>query len=57
MPARPRIMRIALSTYADSLECSTDRSVVTIAEHRARCAYGHRWVKLDDGEWRSVGRE
>lgn len=57
MPARPRIMRIALSTYADSLECSADRSVVTISEHRARCAYGHRWVKLDEGEWRSVGRD
>ena len=52
----PRIVTIALSTFASSSECSADRSVVTICAHRARCAYGHRWVRVG-AEWRSVGRE
>ena len=52
----PRILRIAVSTYITALECSVDRTVVTVQEHRARCAYGHRWVK-DGTAWRSVGKE
>lgn len=54
--AAPRIVTIALSTYAASSECSADRSVVTICAHRARCAYGHRWVRVV-AEWRCVGSE
>lgn len=56
MRQAPRILTIALTTFADELACSADRSVVTIAGHRARCARGHRWVRVD-GAWRSVGRD
>lgn len=52
----PTILRAAVSTYYAEKLCSADKAVVQIEGHRARCAYGHRWVKVGQ-DWQSVGRE
>jgi len=52
----PTILRAAISTFYTEHLCSSDKAIVQIIDHRARCAYGHRWVKTDAG-WQSVGRE
>lgn len=54
--AQPRIRDIAISTYVTQRECSADHAVVRIKDHRAACAYGHRWIEDGDG-WRYVGTE
>ncbi len=56
MTTPPTILRAAVSTGYTERLCSEDKAIVQIRDHRARCAYGHRWV-LIGGAWRPVGGE